>query len=42
MNNGVAWGNHHQGGDPDMFGMWMEDLGEDPDSEFDDVSFAQV
>jgi len=32
----AAWGN--QGGDPDMFGMWMEDLGEEQNSDMDDVS----
>lgn len=34
----VGWGN--QGGDPDMFGMWMEDLGEEQSSDMDDVSPA--
>lgn len=32
----MGWGN--QGGDPDMFGMWMEDLGEEQSSDVDDVS----
>ena len=32
----MGWGN--QGGDPDMFGMWMEDLGEEQNSDMDDVS----
>lgn len=32
----VGWGG--QGGDPDMFGMWMEDLGEEQNSDMDDVS----
>lgn len=32
----MGWGN--QGGDSDMFGMWMEDLGEEQSSDRDDVS----
>lgn len=38
----MGWGN--QGGDSDMFGMWMEDLGEEQSSDMDDVSlfFAAV
>lgn len=34
----MTWGNQGGGGDPDMFGMWMEDLGEEQNSDMDDVS----
>ncbi|CAM9414469.1 unnamed protein product, partial [Hapterophycus canaliculatus] len=41
QNNGMGWG--PQGGDPDMFGMWMEDLGEEHNSDMDDnESLASV
>lgn len=32
----MGWGN--QGDDSDMFGMWMEELGEEQSSDMDDVS----
>lgn len=36
----MGWGN--QGGDSDMFGMWMEDLGEEQSSDMDDVSLSTL
>ncbi|CBJ29090.1 pleckstrin homology (PH) domain-containing protein [Ectocarpus siliculosus] len=40
---GNEWGNQGGGGDPDMFGMWMEDLGDEQTSDLDDnESLASV
>eukprot|EP00903_Cladosiphon_okamuranus_P017118 g15771.t1 len=38
--NGMGWGT--QGGDSDMFGMWMEDLGEEQSDMDDNESLASV
>lgn len=42
LQNGLGWGNQQGGGDPDMFGMWMDDLGEEQNSDMDDVSIARM